>query len=144
MLLAKPRILCVDDEDCREMLDLMLNLAEPVYEFAGADSADKALKMIEDEKFDLYLFEYRLPEMSGIELCRQIRKIDAETPILFFTGMARPVDRNQAMAAGATEYLVKPNDLDRLAETIKRLLHKSLSISKPESANSDEVHHGIY
>ena len=125
MLPAKPRILCVDDEDCREMLDLMLNLAKPVYEFVGADSAEKALQMIEDEKFDLYLFEYRLPETSGIELCRQIRKIDAETPILFFTGMARPVDRALAMAAGATEYLVKPNDLDRLAETIERLLHKS-------------------
>ncbi len=125
MLPAKPRILCVDDEDCREMLDLMLNLAEPVYEFVGATSAEKALKIMANEKFDLYLLECRLLGISGIELCRQIREFDAETPILFFTGMVRPIDCDEALAAGATEYLIKPNDLDRLAETIERLLHKS-------------------
>lgn len=125
MLSAKPRILCVDEEECCEMLDLMLKLAGFVYEFVGAASTEKALKMMADKKFDLYILEYRLSDISGIELCRQIRKIDSETPILFFTGMARPADRVTAIAAGATEYLIKPNDLDRFAETIERLLYKS-------------------
>jgi DNA-binding NtrC family response regulator len=59
---------------------------------------------------------------------------------MFFTGMARPADRTKAMSAGATEYLIKPNDLDRFAETIERLLHKSSTVSKI----SDGVNDGIY
>lgn len=144
MLPANPRILCVDEKDSCEMFDLMLNLAEPVYEFVGTTSAEKALNIMANEKFDLYLLECRLAEMSGIELCRKIRKNDAETPILFFTGMARPADRNVAMAAGATEYLVKPNDIDRFAETIERLLHKNSTVSEPTPAINDGVHNGIY
>ncbi len=126
------------------MLDFMLNISKPVFEFVGADSAEKALKLAENEKFDIYLLEYCLPEMSGIELCRRIRKTDADTPILFFSGIARPADRDEAMAAGATEYLIKPNDLDKFAETVERLLHKGLIVSKPVPAINNKVHYGIY
>lgn len=140
MLPAKPRILCVDGKECCEMFDLMLKLDGFVYDFVGADSDEEALKLMANEKFDLYILEYRLPNISGIELCRQIRKTDSETPIIFFSGMARPADRDRGMAAGATEYLIKPNDLDRFAETIERLLHKSSTVSKI----SDGVNDGIY
>ncbi len=140
MLPTNTRILCVDEKDCCQMLDFMLNISKPVFEFVGADSAEKALKLAENEKFDIYLLEYCLPEMSGIELCRRIRKTDADTPILFFSGMARPADRDEAMAAGATEYLIKPNDLDKFVETVERLLHKGLIVSKPVPAINNKVH----
>ena len=142
MFPKKPRILCVDDEDNCEMLELMLQLAGYDYDFVGVSSTDDALKKIAKEKFDLYILEYRLPDIAGIELCRQIRQTDSETPIMFFSGMARPSDRDKAMGAGATEYLIKPNDLDRFGETIERLLRQSPSIS--QSAITDEVRQGAY
>jgi len=140
VLSKKPRILCIDGKECCEMFDLMLKLDGFDYDFVGADCDEEALAKIENEKFNLYILEYRLPDLSGIELCRQIRQTDSETPIMFFTGMARPADRTKAMSAGATEYLIKPNDLDRFAETIERLLHKSSTVSKI----SDGVNDGIY
>jgi CheY-like chemotaxis protein len=96
-----------------------------------AETADQALALIESQPFDLYIFDYCLPEISGIELCRYIRQFDSETPILFFSAMARPDDQGEAIAAGATEYLVKPNDLGRLTKTIERLLPDNFLI--PES-----------
>ncbi|MBA3631350.1 MAG: response regulator [Acidobacteria bacterium] len=144
MPVSNPRILYVDDKDCCQMVGLMLNIAEPGYELVVVASADEAMNLMADGKFNLYVLECLLPGTSGIELCRRIRKADQNTPILFYTGMARPADRSVAMAAGATEYLVKPNDLDKIIGTITRLLNKSSSISKPESASGRRVYQGIY
>lgn len=139
---AKSRILYVDDKDCCQMIELMLNVEEPDYEFVGASSADEALNLIEKGKFNLFVLEYFLPGTSGIELCRRIRQADRETPILFYSGMARLADRDVAIAAGATEYLVKPNDLDKLIRTMKSLLNKNLLFS--ESENAHKVYQDIY
>lgn len=141
---ANPRILYVDDKDCCQMIGFMLNVTKPDYELVGAANFDEALDLMEKEKFDLFVLECLLPGTSGIELCRRIRKVDWETPILFYTGMARPADRNVAMAAGATEYLVKPNDLDKVIETMISLVNESPSISKPEPESLRKVYQGIY
>lgn len=133
MFAANPRILYVDDKDCYQMIDLMLNLVAPGYEFVGVTTAEKAISIMAKEKFDLYVLEYQMAGTSGIELRRHIRRSDSKTPILFFTGMARAADRNVAIAAGATEYFVKPNDLDRVVETIGRLLNKNSPIPRAKS-----------
>lgn len=140
----KPHILCVDHESCCEMLYLMLNLEKPRYELIGVNSAEKALEIIAINKFDLYLLECRLQKLSGVELCRRIRENDKETPILFYSVRARPIDRSRAMAAGASAYLVKPNDIDKLQETIERLVHKDSKVSKSKFDKNDGVYRGIY
>ncbi|MGI8638755.1 MAG: response regulator [Pyrinomonadaceae bacterium] len=120
------RILCVDDDhDSCEIMSLMLHDANVNYRVTTVSSGNKALSLIADEPFDLYILDYRLPEMSGIELCRLIRQTDAETPIMFFTGMAREIDGKNAIEAGATKFLVKPTDLDILTETVEKLLNQS-------------------
>ena len=121
-------ILYVDDNnDSCEMVRLMLSYANRDYVVTSAEVADKALALIENQAFDLYIFDYGLPEISGVELCQYIRQFDRETPILFFSAMARPFDRDEALAAGATEYLVKPNDIDKLPAKVEQLLSKSSS-----------------
>lgn len=135
MLSTNPRILCVDDDqDSCELISLMLHLADSSYQVTTVSTARKLLDLIESQSFDLFLFDYALPEMTGIELCRRIRQTDSQTPILFYSAMAREIDRNAALAAGATEYLIKPNDLEKLTETVKRVLNKRLTISKVESS----------
>ncbi len=124
--LPPQRILYVEDyEDSCELVRIMLASEKRGYIFSTTKSAFEALDLIEKESFDLYILDYWLPEMSGVELCCRIRQTDAATPILFFTGMARPADRGVGMAAGADEYLVKPDDLDKLTVTVKRLLNKN-------------------
>ena len=128
------RILCVDDDsDSCEIISLMLQNANENYRVTTVSSGNSALEMIADEPFDLYILDYRLPEMSGIDLCRLIRQSDANTPIMFFTGMAREVDGKNALEAGATKFLVKPTDLDILTETVKELINQNLPSSEFKS-----------
>ncbi len=122
------QILCVDDnDDSCELVTLMVHTANEKCRVTAASTATEALKLIAEKAFDLYILDFRLPEMSGIDLCRKIRQTDQITPIVFFTGMARDVDGENALDAGATKFLVKPNDLDILTETVEELLNlKSL------------------
>lgn len=131
------RILCVDDDsDSCEIISLMLHSADENYRVTTTSGGNAALNMIADEPFDLYILDYRLPEMSGIDLCRLIRQSDAQTPIMFFTGMAREVDGKNALEAGATKFLVKPTDLDILTETVGELLNRNSSTYDFENSAS--------
>ena len=122
-----PSILYVDDNaDSCEVISLMLNFADDKYDVTTVDSADKALDLIERWDYDLYILDYRLPEIDGIELCRLIRRSDTVTPIIFYSGAAYKAERELAMAAGANAYLVKPNDLDNLTETVKLFLTENV------------------
>ena len=118
-----PRILCVDDDDDnREMIETMLRFSDADFEFASAATPEEGLRLAAAQRFDLYLLDYRFARMTGVEVCRALRQTDAATPILFFTCEAREQERQEAMEAGADAYLIKPDDLRKLTETVKQLL----------------------
>jgi len=60
-----------------------------------------------------------MPEISGLELCRRIRELDPQTPIVFYSGAAFERDRKKALECGASDYIVKPIEFDLLAERLK-------------------------
>lgn len=125
---ASSRILCVDDnKDTLEMIDLLLHQSDDSYSITLASTAEHALEQVKQQSFDLFIFDFRLPEMTGVELCHNIRKTDTLTPIMFFTARAYNDDREAAMKAGASDYLIKPNDLSRFTQTVKKLLKKNSS-----------------
>jgi DNA-binding response OmpR family regulator len=118
-----PRILCIDDnEDTCFMLKTLLGRSD--LEAISIPSAEEALRLIEKEKFSLYIVDIQLPDASGLELCKEIRKRDAETPIIIYTGAAYESDRAAGILAGANAYLVKP-DVDGIVPTIKWLLKET-------------------
>ena len=118
-----PRILIIDDDpNCSELIDLMLQYSGTEYEITCAQTPEEGLRLAATQSFDLYLLDYRLPGVSGAEVCRTIRRMDAITPVMFFTGAAHERERREAMQAGANAYLVKPNDLKKLTETVKSLI----------------------
>lgn len=118
-----PRILCVDDDrDNAELIEMMLRLTGADYEFVSVASPDEGLKLAAERRFDLYLLDYRFAGKSGVDMCRILRRTDAVTPILFFTGEAREPERRAAMEAGANAYLLKPDDLKKLTHTVRELL----------------------
>ncbi|HEX8775414.1 MAG TPA: response regulator [Pyrinomonadaceae bacterium] len=115
------RILCVeDDEDTCDMISSLLALVN--CEVTGAGTAAEARVKIRTEHFDLYILDNWLPGGSGVELCSEIRESDSSTPIMFYTGAGYESEREQAMAAGAQAYLVKPSDVAQLVEIVKQLL----------------------
>jgi two-component system response regulator ResD len=117
---AKCRILCVDDhEDTSEMLTLLL--AQEDYEVVTAVTVEEALKLAKSEDFDLYVLDKRLPDGSGLELCKQLSEATPDVPCMFYTGDAYEVHRHEAFAAGADAYVAKP-DIDALIEGVRKLL----------------------
>ena len=114
------RILCVDDHaDTSDMLKLLLSNEE--VQVATAVSMEEALNLAKTGSFDLYVLDKRLPDGSGLDLCRKLTSITPNVPCMFYTGDAYEVHREQAIAAGADEYVAKP-DIDRLIEVVQKLL----------------------
>ena len=117
---ARCRILCIDDhEDTSEMLRLLL--VQEDYEVVTAVTMQEALRLAKSEEFDLYVFDKHLPDGSGLELCAQLTKVTPSVPCLIYSGDAYEIHKSEALAAGADEYIVKP-DIEGLIEGVRKLL----------------------
>lgn len=120
----KPHILCLDDDPFTlELLGFVLG--RNGYEVLTAVTVAQALELIRSNCFHLYIFDHILSDGTGIELCRRIRETDKTTPIIIHTGAAREIDIKAGIAAGADDYLIKPNGWDKLTETVERLVGNS-------------------
>jgi len=116
----KCRILCVDDHlDTSEMLQLLL--AEEDYEVRTAGTMEEASAIAQSEEFDLYVLDKRLPDGTGLELCRTLNLLTPGVPCIFYSGDAYAIHRQEALQAGAAAYVAKPN-LDMLIEAVRELL----------------------
>ena len=98
-------------------------------EVVSAPTFDEARRRISEEPFDLYLLDNWLPGGTGIDLCREIRKLDTTTPVIFYSGAAYESDRQEAREAGAQAYLIKPVDIAKLMETVRTFLNGEISES---------------
>lgn len=120
-----PRILIIDDDTITsELIQFMMQNSATDCEITSVLTPQEGLKLAEVQRFDLYVLDYRLAAMTGIDVCRALRQTDVDTGIMFFTGEAHERERQEAMRAGADAYLVKPNDINKLTETVNRLLNK--------------------
>ena len=114
------RVLCIDDhEDTSEMLKLLLSQED--YEVLTALSCEEALRLATGQEFDLYVLDRRLPDGSGLQLCQDLTKATPGVPCIFYSGDAYDIHRSEALAAGAEDYVTKP-DIDRLIESVRDLL----------------------
>lgn len=118
--LAK-HFLCVeDDPDNRDVLATLLRLRG--YEVTTARTIAEALNLAEQQRFDLYLLDRKLPDGDGIDLCKAIRAFDAGIPIIFCSAYAYEDDIKRGLEAGAQAYFTKPLELIELETTIKNLI----------------------
>ena len=114
------RILYVDDhDDSAEMLKLLLLPMN--YEVHSASTVEEALRRARTEQFDLYVLDKRLPDGSGVELCKELNMLTPGVPCIFYTGDAYEVQRQEAVAAGATAFVSKP-DVESLIKTVHHFL----------------------
>ena len=117
---AKCSVLFIDDhEDTAEMLKLLLSQEQ--YDVTTAVSFKEALELATQQQFDLYVLDKHLPDGSGLELCQRLNAITPGIPCIFYSGDAYDIHRAQAIAAGAEDYVVKP-DIDGLIESVHNLL----------------------
>lgn len=119
---VKPVVLYVDDEpeNCIMMQVWLREICG--IDVKTAHDGESALRHLGQELFDGYLLDYALPDTTGVELCRRIRKSDLHVPIVMYTALDRPIDKERAFAAGADAYLVKPDEIELLGDVFKDLL----------------------
>jgi CheY-like chemotaxis protein len=117
------RVLCVEDNaDSFLLLKLLLRDSTNVtYEVQGVQTAAEALACLKQQDYDLVILDWFCEEEMGVDLCQKLRQFNQTTPVLFYSVEARQSSREKALAAGAQEFLLKPDDLPRLIETIDRL-----------------------
>jgi DNA-binding response OmpR family regulator len=118
---TKPRVLYVESyADSADVFSIFLK--ESGYDVAVASTLDEGLELARSERYDLYLIAGILAHARGLDLCKKIREFDKDTPIVLFSVLAYKSDKKAGMEAGAQAYLVKPDDIGRLKDTISSLL----------------------
>jgi DNA-binding response OmpR family regulator len=106
------------------------------YEAIILPRGQEVLRTIINEKPSLVLLDIMLPDISGYELCEQIRKMDApfhQTPIIFLTAKGESIDKLRGFNLGVDDYLVKPFDPNELIARIKAVLRRTIQVSMEQS-----------
>lgn len=123
--MIRAHILFADDDcDIRELVQFQLNAAG--FRVSTADNGADVLRLVTTERFDVILLDYWMPEVTGIELCSQIRTFDQSTPILICSGAVTEADKQAAALAGAQGYLQKPFNSRDLIRALSSYLEASI------------------
>ncbi len=118
------RILIVDDEKMVRWA-LRQALEDVGYPVDEAASVQEALEAIAREGPDLVLLDYRLPDQSGLEVLRSMRKTSARVPVVMITAHASIGGAVEAMKEGAYDYISKPFEIEDVLQTVARALEAS-------------------
>ncbi len=118
------KILAVDDS--RTMRDMVsFTLKGAGFEVVEAEDGEDALTKLPGDKFDLVITDVNMPKMDGITLIRRLRETDTckGVPILILTTESEETKRQEGRAAGATGWIVKPFDPDKLLQVVNKVCH---------------------
>jgi len=129
------RILLVEDDKVTRMV-IAEGLRQHRYEVLEAESGEAALALCERERIDLAILDYRLPEMSGLEIAEHCRNVH-NIPFLFLTVMEDPAIARQAVERGAYGYLVKPARMPELLPQVEAALGHASETKRLKRAASD-------
>ena len=120
------KILIVEDE--KDIRDLIIYALEAKgYETISTDDGEKALKMVKENKPDLVILDWMLPSVSGLEICRNIRrdKNIKNIPIIMLTAKITEDDKILGLDSGADDYVTKPFSTAELASRVKAILRRT-------------------
>ncbi len=121
-----PRILVVEDESALATL-LTYNLERAGFAVRVAATGEEALTLLAEEPPDVVLLDWMLPHVSGIEICRRIRRgrETADLPIIMLTARGAEADRVRGLDTGADDYVTKPFSPAELVARINALLRRA-------------------
>jgi two-component system, OmpR family, phosphate regulon response regulator PhoB len=123
---VKPLVLIVEDEAPLVAL-LRYNLEKEGFAVAEATDGEEALLQIAERRPDAVLLDWMLPLVSGIEVCRQIRRAPAtrSMPVIMLTARGEEGDRVRGLNSGADDYVVKPFSLSELVARLRAVIRRA-------------------
>jgi DNA-binding response OmpR family regulator len=125
--------ICLVEDEQKVAAFICKGLEEHGYKLITAKDGAEAKSMLQTTDFDLLILDVMLPDINGIELCRQIRLTDTKTPILMLTALDQIQNKVSGLKAGADDYLVKPFHFIELLARIEALLRR-------QNVNTTEDH----
>jgi two-component system, OmpR family, alkaline phosphatase synthesis response regulator PhoP len=122
-IVAQKRVLVVEDDP--EIVELLeLHLKDLGLEVDAASTGPGALSRTKETEYALVLLDLMLPEMDGLEVCRQIRREDSSIPILILTAKSEELDKVLGLELGADDYVTKPFSIRELMARVRALLRR--------------------
>jgi DNA-binding response OmpR family regulator len=121
---TKAHLLYVEDDESLSFVT-QENLERQGYAITHCHDGKEALQAIREEDFDLCILDVMLPEVDGFTIAEEVRKHDADVPILFLTAKSLKEDRLHGLRLGADDYITKPFSIEELILKIEVFLRRS-------------------
>jgi two-component system OmpR family response regulator len=118
------KILLIEDD--RHIAEFMIKgLQEESFAVDHVADGKQGLHYAENSEYDLIILDIMIPEINGIEICREIRKKELETPVIMVTAREAVKDKISGLKSGADDYITKPFSFDELLARIHAILRRS-------------------
>ncbi|NRB37432.1 MAG: response regulator transcription factor [Pseudomonadales bacterium] len=135
--MKKQLLVVEDDADLNKLLTM--NLTDANHQVDNTDNGLRALEMAMNGDYDAIVLDIMLPDMDGLEICRQLRSAGKTTPILMLTARDSEIDRIVGLEMGADDYLTKPFSIRELQARIKALLRRVDMLQKTNQPIQENI-----
>jgi len=136
-----PHLLLVDDDDLfRESLGL--NLVDEGYEVTSFDNGQEVLAYLKGGSADVMLLDWRMPELTGIEVLRQMRDAGITIPVIFLTVLSDDIHEQAALEGGAVDFIDKARRLPILLKRLQLIAEGGRSAPEPEPVRASSLRLG--
>ncbi|HIJ75559.1 MAG TPA: response regulator [Deltaproteobacteria bacterium] len=123
--MAKPKVLIVDDE--QDFLETIVKrLLKRQVDATGVDSGREAVRILQEQSFDVVILDVRMPGMDGIETLMEIKKRSPLTEVIMLTGHGSIQLGVKGMQLGAFDYVIKPAEFDELLEKVNQAAERKM------------------
>jgi DNA-binding response OmpR family regulator len=127
-------------EDSPDIADLLaLHLGDEGYQVELDQDGRTGLRKALEQSYDLVILDLMLPEVDGLEICRQLRAAPSYTPILMLTARSTEIDRVVGLELGADDYLTKPFSIRELVARVKALFRRVEAFTSQMPSNPSAV-----
>ncbi|MBB6371228.1 response regulator transcription factor [Chryseobacterium shigense] len=130
------KIILIEDETSVVSF-IKKGLQENGYEVSVAFDGRTGVQLVQTNDFDMVILDIMLPEMNGLDVCKEIRKTNQHVPILFLTALGTSENIVLGLESGGDDYLVKPFKFIELVARVKSLLRRSHGISPQETSEPE-------
>jgi DNA-binding response OmpR family regulator len=121
--MARKILIADDEDDVREIIEDRLDSWG--FNVVAVNNGGEALRKITSEKFDAVLLDVKMPELTGIQVLEEVRRLDSKLPIIIITSSTSREAAIGSLAKGADEFILKPFEWEELKSKMQKVLNAS-------------------